>query len=46
MDSNPSGLLLSPSVVTEVFAGGFTLQNARKSRRRLVMSHWYWLIRA
>jgi SAM-dependent methyltransferase len=46
LDSSPSGMPLSPAAVKEIFTPGFTLQNARKSRRRLLASHWYWLVRA
>ena len=45
MDSSPSDLHLSPAAVREVFAPSFRLADARKSRRRLVASHWYWLVR-
>ena len=45
LDSAPSDLQLSPVVIKELFAPGFTLQSARTSRRRLIRSHWYWLIR-
>ncbi len=43
LDSIPNGLSLSPSVVQSLFAPSFELRDARKSRRRLVRSHWYWL---
>ena len=46
MDSSPSDIPLSPAAVKEIFAPGFELQNARPSRRRIVPSHWYWLVRA
>ena len=46
LDSAPSDVPLSPAAVKEVFAAGFELADARKSRRRLVQSHWYWLVRA
>ena len=46
MDSSPSGIPLSPTTVKETFAPRFELQNARKSRRRLVRSHWFWLVRS
>jgi cyclopropane fatty-acyl-phospholipid synthase-like methyltransferase len=46
LDSAPSDLPLSPAAMKEVFAPGFELLNARKSRRRLVQSHWYWLVRS
>ena len=46
MDESPSGMLLSPAVLKETFAPRFNLKEARKSRRRLARSHWYWLLRA
>ena len=46
LDSAPSDIRLSPTAVKEIFAPGFELQNARKSRRRLARSHWYWLVRS
>jgi SAM-dependent methyltransferase len=46
LDSPPSDVPLSPAAVKEVFALGFELRNARKSRRRLLRSHWYWLVRS
>jgi hypothetical protein len=45
MDSSPSGILLSSAAVKEIFAPGFGLRNARTSRRRIVRSHWSWLVR-
>jgi len=46
LDSSPRDVPLSPAAVKEVFAPCFELQNARKSRRRLARSHWYWLVRS
>jgi cyclopropane fatty-acyl-phospholipid synthase-like methyltransferase len=46
LDSPPSDQPLSPAAVTEIFAPGFELKNARQSRRRLARSHWYWLVRS
>lgn len=46
LDSPPSDIPLSPSLVQEIFARGFELQTSRRSRRRLARSHWYWLVRA
>jgi cyclopropane fatty-acyl-phospholipid synthase-like methyltransferase len=45
LDAPPSGIRQSPATVGGVFAPMFELQNARKSRRRLALSHWYWLVR-
>ena len=46
MDSAPNDLPLSPEAVKKLFAPHFELRDARKSRRRLVRSHWYWLVRS
>lgn len=46
MDAAPSDLALSPAALSEIFAPRFDLHNSRKSRRRLVGSHWYWLVRS
>lgn len=45
LDSAPSGQKLSAAVIEHTFAPAFTLVAARKSRRRLAASHWYWLRR-
>lgn len=45
MDNAPSEIPLNPSVINEIFKNGFKLQNAKLSRRRIVRSHWYWLVR-
>jgi SAM-dependent methyltransferase len=45
LDSAPSDLQLSPIAISEIFAPAFELQNSRKSRRRLLRSYWYWLVR-
>ena len=36
---------LTPELVKAVLAPQLTLSEARKSRRRFVNSHWYWLRR-
>jgi SAM-dependent methyltransferase len=46
MDASPSKVPLSPAAVEQIFAPAFKLQDARRSRRRLVSSHWYWLVRS
>lgn len=45
LDASPSDLPFSPDFVKGVFAPRFQLVEARPSRRRLVRSHWYWLVR-
>jgi ubiquinone/menaquinone biosynthesis C-methylase UbiE len=44
MDSSPSDIKLSPNYIARVFANRFQLANAKSSRRRIVASHFYWLI--
>lgn len=46
LDSPPSDVPLSPAAIAAIFAPHFEMHDARRSRRRLVRSHWYWLIRA
>jgi cyclopropane fatty-acyl-phospholipid synthase-like methyltransferase len=46
LDTAPSGIAFTPDLVKEIFAPGFRLQAAQKSRRRLIRSHWYWLVRS
>lgn len=45
LDAAPSDIPFSPDTVRKAFATGFTLADARPSRRRLARSHWYWLTR-
>jgi len=45
MDSSPSDLRLSSDSIARVFANRFQLVQAKPSRRRIVASHWYWLVR-
>lgn len=45
LDTAPSDIALSPEYIAQAFSSGFTLRQARTSRRRLVASHWYWLTR-
>jgi SAM-dependent methyltransferase len=46
LDDSPAGDSLSPEAIRDIFAPGFELQNAKKSRRRIISSHWYWLERS
>ena len=46
LDWAPGGEPSSPAATKEVFATGFELKDVRKSRRRLIPSHWYWLVRS
>jgi SAM-dependent methyltransferase len=45
IDDSPSGFEFTLPAVEAVFAGMFQLVEGRKSRRRQVASHWYWLKR-
>ena|SRR5271157_532931 len=46
MDSSPSDIKLSPNYIARVFANRFQLAKTKSSRRRIVASHFYWLVRA
>jgi len=46
LDAAPSNIALSPASLAQAFVPGFKLSQARKSRRRLAASHWYWLTRS
>lgn len=46
LDHSPSDMAFSPELVRSVFEPRFRLHDARKSRRRIIRSHWYWLERA
>jgi ubiquinone/menaquinone biosynthesis C-methylase UbiE len=41
----PNRSQLTPDMVREVFSKHFKLVKIKESRRRIVKSHWYWLIR-
>lgn len=41
----PNRSPLTAEMVRRAFSNGFELRKAAPSRRRLVKSHWYWLIR-
>ena len=45
LDASPSDIPLSPEAMAEIFAPRFVLDDSEPSRRRLVASHWYWLVR-
>ncbi|MGC1376990.1 MAG: methyltransferase domain-containing protein [Anaerolineales bacterium] len=45
MDHAPSDMLLNPNYVAKVFANRFQLAKTEPSRRRIISSHWYWLVR-
>jgi SAM-dependent methyltransferase len=43
LDDSPGGPRISPVSMRKLFATGFQLRDSRKTRRRLLASHWYWL---
>jgi len=45
LDSSPSGIKLSPEYIAKLFAKDFQLVDSKFSRRRIVASHWYSLVR-
>jgi len=45
LDSSPSGIKLSPNYIAKQFENNFQLEKSTFSRRRIVASHWYWLVR-
>ena len=45
LDNSPSDINLNPDYIAKTFENGFQLVNSRFSRRRIIASHWYWLIR-
>ena len=44
LDSSPAEIKLSPGYIARTFDNKFKLINSRFSRRRLIASHWYWLV--
>ena len=46
LDSSPSGIKLSLNYIAKQFENHFQLEKSTFSRRRIVASHWYWLVRA
>jgi len=45
IDSSPIGIKLHPDYISQVFDTKFELVRSNFSRRRIVASHWYWLVR-
>jgi ubiquinone/menaquinone biosynthesis C-methylase UbiE len=45
MDRSPSDMAFTPDYIAKVFGGKFELANAKFSRRRIIASHWYWLVK-
>jgi SAM-dependent methyltransferase len=46
LNDSPSHIKLYPDYIANVFETRFQLINSKFSRRRIVGSHWYWLVRA
>ena len=38
-------IFINPDFIAKIFGNGFQLVNSKFSRRRLIASHWYWLVR-
>jgi len=45
MDHSPSNFRLNSDYIVRVFENRFQLVNSKFSRRRIIASHWYWLVR-
>ena len=45
LDSSPIDIKLSPKYIEQTFEEHFYLDHSKFSRRRIIASHWYWLIR-
>jgi len=45
LNSSPIDIKLSPQYIERVFGTHFNLERSKFSRRRIISSHWYWLIR-
>jgi len=45
LDGSPSDMKLNPDYIAQVFGENFKLTNSKFSRRRLIASHWYWLVK-
>ena len=44
LDTSPSDINLNPDCIAKTFENGFKLVNSKFSRRRIIASHWYWLV--
>ena len=45
LDTSPSDININPDFIAKTFENGFQLVNSKFSRRRIIASHWYWLVR-
>jgi ubiquinone/menaquinone biosynthesis C-methylase UbiE len=45
LDNSPSDIATNPTYIDRIFRNKFQLLKSTFSRRRIVASHWYWLVR-
>jgi ubiquinone/menaquinone biosynthesis C-methylase UbiE len=45
LNGSPSGIKLNPDYIAKVFGSNFKLVKSKPSRRRIIASKWYWLVR-
>jgi ubiquinone/menaquinone biosynthesis C-methylase UbiE len=45
LDDSPSQIKLTPEYIAKIFGARFQVVKSEPSRRRIVSSHWYWLVR-
>jgi cyclopropane fatty-acyl-phospholipid synthase-like methyltransferase len=45
LDTSPSDININPDFIAKTFENGFQLVKSKFSRRRIIASHWYWLVR-
>jgi ubiquinone/menaquinone biosynthesis C-methylase UbiE len=44
LDKAPSNIMIDPDYIAKTFGTRFQLVNSKFSRRRIIASHWYWLV--
>ena len=44
LDKAPSNIILDPDYISKTFETRFQLVDSKFSRRRIIASHWYWLV--
>jgi len=44
LDKAPSNIMIDPDYIAKIFGTRFKLVNSKFSRRRIIASHWYWLV--
>jgi len=45
LDNSPSDKTINATFIQKIFESKFQLSKSRFSRRRIVASHWYWLVK-